>query len=243
MTTIHGLRRHDRLVNGIDSVAIAPYPLLRRRELFRRETRRRQRGPAIGFLHAEHDVAAVQALQVVRERANVFQNLRAGGLGIPTRLELDANGLHHAAVQKIVEIDGQVTAHRLALSPPVSTLATSAPREHGQRLRKQAAVRGFAEWRCGRRGVGRPGVTRAGCLRDDGRVTVELVAIGSELLLGQIVDSNSAWMAQRLAEVGADMFRKTTVGDNLERMVDVMGDALARAGLRDHRRRARPHGG
>ena len=60
-------------------------------------------------------------------------------------------------------------------------------------------------------------------------MTVELVAIGSELLLGQIVDSNSAWMAQRLAEVGADMFRKTTVGDNLERMVDVMGDALARA--------------
>ena len=76
---------------------------------------------------------------------------------------------------------------------------------------------------------GHPRVTRAGCLRDDGRVTVELVAIGSELLLGQIVDSNSAWMAQRLAEVGADLFRKTTVGDNLERMVDVMGDALARA--------------
>lgn len=66
-------------------------------------------------------------------------------------------------------------------------------------------------------------------MRDDGRVTVELVAIGSELLLGQIVDSNSAWMAQRLAEVGADLFRKTTVGDNLERMVDVLGGALARA--------------
>ena len=66
-------------------------------------------------------------------------------------------------------------------------------------------------------------------MRDDGRVTVELVAIGSELLLGQIVDSNSAWMAQRLAEVGADLFRKTTVGDNLERMVDVLDGALARA--------------
>jgi nicotinamide-nucleotide amidase len=66
-------------------------------------------------------------------------------------------------------------------------------------------------------------------MRDDGRVTVELVAIGSELLLGQIVDSNSAWMAQRLAEVGTDLFRKTTVGDNLERMVDVLGGALARA--------------
>ena len=66
-------------------------------------------------------------------------------------------------------------------------------------------------------------------MRDDGRVNVELVAIGSELLLGQIVDSNSAWMAQRLAEVGADLFRKTTVGDNLDRMVDVLAGALARA--------------
>ena len=66
-------------------------------------------------------------------------------------------------------------------------------------------------------------------MRDDGRVTVELVAIGSELLLGQIVDSNSAWMAQRLAEVGADLFRKTTVGDNLERMADVLERALERA--------------
>ena len=66
-------------------------------------------------------------------------------------------------------------------------------------------------------------------MRDDGRVTVELVAIGSELLLGQIVDSNSAWMAQRLGEVGVDLFRKTTVGDNLERMVDVLGGALSRA--------------
>ena len=60
-------------------------------------------------------------------------------------------------------------------------------------------------------------------------MNVELVAIGSELLLGQIVDSNSAWMAQRLAEVGANLFRKTTVGDNLERMADVIGGAMARA--------------
>ena len=60
-------------------------------------------------------------------------------------------------------------------------------------------------------------------------MNVELVAIGSELLLGQIVDSNSAWMAQRLAEVGANLFRKTTVGDNLDRMADVLGGAMARA--------------
>ena len=37
-------------------------------------------------------------------------------------------------------------------------------------------------------------------------VNAEIVAIGSELLLGQIVDTNSAWMAQRLAEIGVNLF-------------------------------------
>ncbi|MGH7834851.1 MAG: molybdopterin-binding protein [Candidatus Binatia bacterium] len=35
---------------------------------------------------------------------------------------------------------------------------------------------------------------------------VEIVAIGSELLLGQIVDTNSAWMAQRFTNLGIDLF-------------------------------------
>jgi len=42
-------------------------------------------------------------------------------------------------------------------------------------------------------------------------VNAEIVAIGSELLLGQIVDTNSAWMAQRLAEIGVNLFYKTVV--------------------------------
>ena len=58
---------------------------------------------------------------------------------------------------------------------------------------------------------------------------VELVAIGSELLLGQIVDTNSAWMAQRLAGVGANLFYKTTVGDNLERITATLAKALSRS--------------
>ena len=57
----------------------------------------------------------------------------------------------------------------------------------------------------------------------------ELVSIGSELLLGQIVDTNSAWISQRLAEVGANIYFKTTVGDNLQRMVDVLSQAVDRA--------------
>jgi nicotinamide-nucleotide amidase len=60
-------------------------------------------------------------------------------------------------------------------------------------------------------------------------VRAEVVAIGSELLLGDHVDSNSAWISARLAEVGVDVFRHVTVGDNVERMVEVLGDAAARA--------------
>lgn len=57
----------------------------------------------------------------------------------------------------------------------------------------------------------------------------EIVAIGSELLLGQIVDTNSAWMAQRLSELGINLFFKTIVGDNPGRMKEVIGRALERA--------------
>ena len=57
----------------------------------------------------------------------------------------------------------------------------------------------------------------------------EIVAIGSELLLGQIVDTNSAWMAQRLAGLGVNLYHKSTVGDNVGRMRDVIGRALDRS--------------
>ena len=59
----------------------------------------------------------------------------------------------------------------------------------------------------------------------------EIVAIGSELLLGQIVDTNSAWMAQRLSDLGINLFFKTIVGDNPGRMKEVIGRALDRADL------------
>ena len=59
----------------------------------------------------------------------------------------------------------------------------------------------------------------------------EIVSIGSELLLGQIVDTNGAWMAQRLTNVGVDLYYKTTVGDNTGRMRDVIGRALGRSDI------------
>lgn len=60
-------------------------------------------------------------------------------------------------------------------------------------------------------------------------MNAEIVAIGSELLLGQIVDSNSAWIAQRLANSGVNLFYKTIVGDNLDRMVEILDRALDRS--------------
>jgi nicotinamide-nucleotide amidase len=59
----------------------------------------------------------------------------------------------------------------------------------------------------------------------------EIVAIGSELLLGQIVDTNSAWMAQRLTALGVNLYFTSVVGDNPGRMREVIGRALERADI------------
>ena len=61
--------------------------------------------------------------------------------------------------------------------------------------------------------------------------TAEIVAIGSELLLGQIVDTNSSWMAQRLTALGVNMYFKSVVGDNPGRMKEVIQRALERADI------------
>ncbi|HBL08505.1 MAG TPA: competence/damage-inducible protein A, partial [Acidimicrobiaceae bacterium] len=54
----------------------------------------------------------------------------------------------------------------------------------------------------------------------------EIVAVGTELLLGQIVDTNSAWIGEQLALAGIDCQRHTAVGDNRERMLEAFRDAL-----------------
>ncbi|UDY36821.1 CinA family nicotinamide mononucleotide deamidase-related protein [Dermatobacter hominis] len=58
---------------------------------------------------------------------------------------------------------------------------------------------------------------------------VEVVAVGTELLLGQIVDSNSSWIGEQLALAGLDSYFQTKVGDNLGRIVDVIELALSRS--------------
>ncbi|MCG8346685.1 MAG: CinA family nicotinamide mononucleotide deamidase-related protein [Chloroflexales bacterium] len=59
----------------------------------------------------------------------------------------------------------------------------------------------------------------------------EIIAIGSELLLGETIDTNSAYLARQLAGVGINLFRKTVVGDNTERIATAVADALARSDL------------
>ena len=57
----------------------------------------------------------------------------------------------------------------------------------------------------------------------------DVVAIGTELLLGQIIDTNSSWIGQELAAVGIDSLLQTKVGDNQARIVRALKDALAQA--------------
>jgi nicotinamide-nucleotide amidase len=60
-------------------------------------------------------------------------------------------------------------------------------------------------------------------------VRAEIVAVGTELLLGQISDTNSTWIGQQLAGAGIDCNYATKVGDNLDRIVLALRTALARA--------------
>jgi nicotinamide-nucleotide amidase len=62
-------------------------------------------------------------------------------------------------------------------------------------------------------------------------MNAEIIAIGSELLLGETIDTNSAYLARQLAGIGVGLFRKTVVGDNEERIAAVIAEALGRADL------------
>jgi nicotinamide-nucleotide amidase len=57
----------------------------------------------------------------------------------------------------------------------------------------------------------------------------DVVAVGTELLLGQVVDTNSAWIGERLALAGIDSHFQVKVGDNLARIVLALREALARS--------------
>ncbi len=66
-------------------------------------------------------------------------------------------------------------------------------------------------------------------MTDSKNVAAELVTSGTEILLGDIVDTNAAWIAQQLREIGVNLYYKTTVGDNEPRLRGVLETALARS--------------
>lgn len=59
----------------------------------------------------------------------------------------------------------------------------------------------------------------------------EIVSVGTELLLGQTIDTDAAYLAQALSSVGISVYNRATVGDNIERLKDALKLALARADI------------
>ena len=56
----------------------------------------------------------------------------------------------------------------------------------------------------------------------------EIITIGDELLIGQVVDTNSAWMAKELNKIGFDVYRITTIGDEREELLEAFETAIKR---------------
>ena len=61
------------------------------------------------------------------------------------------------------------------------------------------------------------------------RQGVEVLCIGTELLLGNILNSNARWLAEQLAAMGLPHFRQQVVGDNRERLMEVVREAAGRS--------------
>ena len=57
----------------------------------------------------------------------------------------------------------------------------------------------------------------------------EIISVGTELLLGHVIDTNSAFLSRRLAGLGISVYRKTAVGDNLARLSHSIREALDKA--------------
>ena len=60
---------------------------------------------------------------------------------------------------------------------------------------------------------------------------VEILSIGTELLLGNIVNTNTQWISEQLSQLGLNHFRQTTVGDNCDRVIKVVQEISKRSDL------------
>ena len=61
--------------------------------------------------------------------------------------------------------------------------------------------------------------------------TVEILSIGTEIILGNIVNTNSQWIAEELSSLGINHFRQTTIGDNLNRISNLVFEISQRSCL------------
>lgn len=59
----------------------------------------------------------------------------------------------------------------------------------------------------------------------------ELIAVGTEILTGQIVNTNAQFLSEKMAELGIDVYFQTAVGDNEERLLSVIATASQRSDL------------
>lgn len=73
--------------------------------------------------------------------------------------------------------------------------------------------------------------TAAECSRMDGHMIVELISVGTEILLGNIVNTNAAYLSEKCAGLGLSCYYQDVVGDNEERLFETIKTALSRADI------------
>ncbi len=61
--------------------------------------------------------------------------------------------------------------------------------------------------------------------------SAEIITIGTELLLGEIQDTNTRYLTRHLRDIGVDIYRTTTVGDNADRIARIIREAFSRADI------------
>jgi competence/damage-inducible protein CinA-like protein len=61
--------------------------------------------------------------------------------------------------------------------------------------------------------------------------SAEIITIGTEILLGEIVDTNTRYLARNLRGLGVDLYRTITIGDNEERIADAIRESMQRADI------------
>lgn len=59
----------------------------------------------------------------------------------------------------------------------------------------------------------------------------EIITIGDELLIGQVIDTNSAWIGKELNNIGVEIIKKTAVRDRREEILEAVGEAMKRVNL------------